>query len=66
MPKQLTGALIGGGFAFAWLRFGFLGMLFIALMAAAGWAIEQYVWPRRAALMAFFQNGAQNRRREVR
>lgn len=66
MPKQIIGALIGGGLAFAWLRFGFLGMLFIILMAAAGWAIEKYAWPRRASLMAFFQNGAQNRRREVR
>lgn len=66
MPKYLTGALIGGGIALAWLRFGFLGMLFVALMAIGGWAVEKYLWPRRANLMAFFQNGAVNRRREVR
>ncbi|KRN23539.1 DUF2273 domain-containing protein [Lacticaseibacillus camelliae] len=66
MPNNMIGALIGAGLALAWMRFGFLGMLFVILAAAGGYAIERYLWPRRAALMAFFQNGAENRRREVR
>ncbi|MFD1393280.1 hypothetical protein ACFQ3L_06810 [Lacticaseibacillus jixianensis] len=66
MPKSMFGALIGAGLALAWLRFGFLAMLFVVLAAAAGWAVQRYLWPQRALLMDVFRTGAVNRRREVR
>lgn len=65
MPKTIIGAAIGAGLALVWLRFGFFATLFVGLAALAGWAVERYLWPRRAELLAALQTGPINRRREV-
>ncbi|EKQ23283.1 hypothetical protein LCAUCD174_0290 [Lacticaseibacillus paracasei] len=57
MQRGMIGAVIGIVLAFAWMRFGFMGMLLVLIFGAVGWLIERYLVPNWHAFTSWLTAG---------
>ena len=56
--QQLTiGAVVGVILAFAWMRFGFMGMLLVLIFGGLGWLVERYLVPNWATFTSWLTAG---------
>ena len=49
--------MIGVILAFAWMRFGFIGMMLVVIFGGLGWLIERYLVPNWGNLMSWLTSG---------
>ncbi|KFC34359.1 hypothetical protein LRK_10430 [Lacticaseibacillus rhamnosus K32] len=57
MQQGTIGAVFGVILAFAWMRFGFMGMLLVLIFGGLGWLIERYLVPNWATFTSWLTAG---------